>query len=60
MGEHVDELLEGMAAAMRAQQWVPDVDSESRRVSLLPETVPQPWDALMLQPAYQDALGLLN
>ena len=60
LGEHVDELLEGMAAAMRAQQWVPDVDSESRRVSLLPETVPQPWDALMLQPAYQDALGLLN
>ena len=60
LGEHVDELLDGMDDALRTGRWVPDVDSESRRLSLLPETMPQPWDELMLQPAYQDALNLLN
>ena len=60
LGEHVDELLDGMDDALRTGRWVPDVDSESRRVALLPETVPQPWDELMLQPAYRDALALLN
>ena len=60
LGEHVDELLDGMDDALRTGRWQPNVDSESRRVALLPETVPQPWDELMLQPAYRDALGLLN
>lgn len=57
LGEHVDELLDGMDDALRTGRWVPDVDSESRRLSLLPETVPQPWDELMLQPAYLLALN---
>jgi beta-N-acetylhexosaminidase len=35
------------------------VDSESRRLALLPETLPQPWDELMYQPAYLQALDLL-
>ena len=60
LGAHVDELLDGMDDALRTGRWVPDADSESRRVALLPETVPQPWDELMLQPAYRDALGLLK
>jgi beta-N-acetylhexosaminidase len=60
LGAHVDELLDGMDDALRTGHWIPDVDSESRRVALLPETLPQVWDDLMLQPAYQDALGLLN
>lgn len=59
LGEHVDELLAGMDDALRSGRWVPDVDSESRRVSLLPETVPQPWEDLMLQPAYLQALDML-
>lgn len=59
LGEHVDELLDGMDDALRSGRWVPDVDSESRRVSLLPETVPQPWEDLMLQPAYLQALDML-
>ncbi|WP_284334852.1 beta-N-acetylhexosaminidase [Comamonas sp. NoAH] len=59
LGEHVDELLDGMDDALRTGRWAPDADSESRRVSLLPETVPQPWDELMLQPAYLQALNLL-
>lgn len=57
LGTHVDELLDGMDDALRTGRWVPDVDSESRRLSLLPETVPQPWDELMLQPAYLLALN---
>jgi beta-N-acetylhexosaminidase len=58
-GEHVDELLAGMDAALQKGRWLPDVDSESRRLSLLPETVPQVWDDLMVQPAYMQALDLL-
>jgi len=60
LGAHVDELLDGMDDALRSGRWQPDEDSESRRLALLPETVPQPWDELMRQPAYQDALDLLG
>ncbi|WP_280192200.1 beta-N-acetylhexosaminidase [Delftia sp. PS-11] len=59
LGAHVDELLAGMEEAQRTGRWQPDADSESRRLSLLPETVPQPWDLLMRQPAYLQALDLL-
>ena len=31
----------------------------ARRLALLPETLPQPWDDLMVQPAYMHALDLL-
>ncbi|MEG0142403.1 MAG: beta-N-acetylhexosaminidase, partial [Comamonas sp.] len=58
-GEHVDELLDGMDAALRDGRWLPDEDSESRRLSLLPDTEPQAWDDLMRQPAYLEALNLL-
>ena len=59
LGEHVDELLEGMDEALRTGRWQPDIDSESRRLALLPDTVPQPWDDLMHQPAYLQALDML-
>ncbi len=58
-GQAVDELIEGLAAALAKGRWQPNVDSESRRLALLPETLPQPWDELMLQPAYMQALDLL-
>ncbi len=58
-GKPVDELLDGLEAAQRAGRWQPRPDSESRRIALLPETLPQPWDELMLQPAYMQALDLL-
>ncbi len=58
-GEPVDELLDGLEAAQRAGRWQPSPDSEARRIALLPETLPQPWDELMLQPAYMQALDLL-
>ena len=58
-GEAVDALLDGLVAAAQAGQWQPDVDSEARRIDLLPLTPPLPWDELMHQPAYQHALETL-
>jgi precorrin-6B methylase 2 len=58
-GKAVDELIDGLAAVLAKGRWLPNVDSESRRLALLPETLPQPWDELMLQPAYMQALDLL-
>ncbi len=58
-GRAVDELIDGLAAAGQAGRWQPSAASEARRVTLLPETLPQPWDELMVQPAYMHALDLL-
>ncbi|GAB2464684.1 beta-N-acetylhexosaminidase [Comamonas humi] len=58
-GEHLDGLLAGMEDAQRSGRWTPDEDSESRRLALLPDTPPQVWDELMVQPAYMRALDLL-
>lgn len=58
-GAVLDGVLEGLEAAQRLGRWQPDVDSESRRIALLPQTLPQVWDELMLQPAYMQALDLL-
>ncbi|EJE51084.1 beta-glucosidase-like glycosyl hydrolase [Acidovorax sp. CF316] len=58
-GKAVDELLDGLAEARAKGHWQPSVDSESRRIALLPETLPQAWDDLMYQPAYLQALDLL-
>ena len=58
-GRAVDELLDGLAVARQAGSWQPSPDSEARRLALLPETLPIPWDELMLQPAYMQALDLL-
>jgi beta-N-acetylhexosaminidase len=58
-GRAVDELLDGLVAAEAAGHWVPDPDSESRRLALLPETQPIAWDELMHSPAYQRSLERL-
>ena len=58
-GRAVDELLDGLEKGQAQGRWQPSVDSEARRLALLPETLPQPWDELMLQPAYMQALDLL-
>ena len=58
-GTAVDELLDGLAAEQAAGRWQPSVDSEARRVALLPQTLPLAWDDLMFQPAYQQALEML-
>lgn len=58
-GEIVDSFLADMDRALAAGKWQADENSEARRIALLPETLPQPWDELMVQPAYMHALDLL-
>ncbi|MDD2546716.1 MAG: beta-N-acetylhexosaminidase [Burkholderiaceae bacterium] len=58
-GRAVDGLLDGLSEAQHTGRWQPSADSESRRLALLPETLPLAWDELMYQPAYRDALDLL-
>ena len=58
-GSAVDELLEGLLEAAATDHWQPDPVSESRRLDLLPQTVPVAWDELMHSPAYQRALERL-
>jgi beta-N-acetylhexosaminidase len=58
-GKAVDELLEGLDRAAADARWMPDPDSEARRLSLLPTAPPLAWDALMHDPAYQRSLERL-
>ena len=58
-GSAIDELLDGLTRAHTLGQWQPNPESEARRMALLPLTPPLPWDELMFQPAYQQALELL-
>ena len=58
-GRPVDELLDGLLAAQEQGRWQPDPQSESRRLDLLPQTAPLPWDELMHHAAYQHALERL-
>ena len=58
-GRAVDSLLDGLQAAADQGHWSPDPDSEQRRLSLLPQEPPQPWDELMHDPVYQHALECL-
>lgn len=58
-GRAVDDLLDGLATAAAQRQWLPDPDSEARRLALLPTSAPQSWDTLMHDPVYQRALERL-
>ncbi|MBI5335279.1 MAG: beta-N-acetylhexosaminidase [Burkholderiales bacterium] len=58
-GAPVDELLDGLTAARDAGRWQPSEASEARRLDLLPQSAPLPWDELMRQPAYLQALAKL-
>jgi beta-N-acetylhexosaminidase len=58
-GAAVDALLDGLLDAQARGGWHADPDSEARRLALLPQTAPLPWDALMHQPQYQRALERL-
>lgn len=58
-GRQLDDLLEGLGAALAAGNWQADPDSEARRLGLLPQTAPLTWDELMHWPAYQQALERL-
>ncbi len=58
-GTAADELLDGLSAQQAQGRWQPSPESESRRLALLPQTPPLPWDELMFQPAYLQALEML-
>ena len=58
-GAAVDELLDGLASARERDAWRPDGDSEARRLALLPQTAPVPWDELMHRADYRHALDRL-
>lgn len=58
-GRPVDALLDGLAQALAQGRWQADANSETRRLELLPQTSPLPWDELMHQPTYQNALERL-
>jgi len=58
-GAAVDELIAGLERAQMDGRWQASAAGEARRLALLPETQPQPWDDLMVQPAYMHALDLL-
>jgi beta-N-acetylhexosaminidase len=58
-GSAVDALLDGLLASQAQGHWRADVDSEIRRLALLPQTAPRTWDQLMHDPVYQRALETL-
>jgi len=58
-GAEVDALINGLTEAQLKGQWQPQEASEARRLALLPTSAVTPWDDLMVQPAYMQALDLL-
>jgi len=58
-GGPVDALLDGLAQAGEQGHWQPDPESERRRLALLPQTEPLPWDELMHHLPYLQALERL-
>jgi beta-N-acetylhexosaminidase len=58
-GQAVDALLDGLTAALGEGQWSPSPDSEARRLDLLPQQAPMPWDDLMHHAPYHQALSRL-
>jgi beta-N-acetylhexosaminidase len=58
-GAPVDELIDGLARAQQEGLWHADPDSEVRRLALIPQSPPRPWDELMHDAVYQHALERL-
>ena len=58
-GAPLDALIDGLATALERGRWQASADSEARRLDLLPQTAPLPWDELMHHAPYQRALDQL-
>jgi len=58
-GTELDALINGLTEAQVKGLWQPRDASEERRLALLPLSHATPWDELMVQPAYMQALDLL-
>jgi beta-N-acetylhexosaminidase len=55
-GAEVDALIEGLTEAQLKGEWLPQDASEARRLELLPTLPAMDWDALMVSPAYMQAM----
>ena len=55
-GKAVDELLDGLAVAQTKRLFSLSEMSEQRRLDLLPQTAPIPWDEHMISHPYMQAL----
>lgn len=58
-GAPVDDLLDGLLEAQEQGRWEPDAASDDRRLALLAQTAPIPWDELMHWPDYLHAITRL-
>ena len=58
-GRAVDQLIDGLTEAQLKGRWQALEASEARRRALLPRTPAPHWDALMVSPAYMQALDWL-
>ena len=58
-GRAVDELIDGLTEALLKGQWQLQESSDERRRALLPVSPASQWDALMVSPAYVQAMGLI-
>jgi beta-N-acetylhexosaminidase len=58
-GVELDALMDGLTEAQLKGQWQVHEVSEARRCALLPSSAAIPWDALMVQPRYMQALDCL-
>lgn len=58
-GAPIDEMLARLGAARDAGQWQPNTQSEQRRLALLPQADALPWDELMHDARYMNALERL-
>jgi beta-N-acetylhexosaminidase len=58
-GAELDGLINGLTEAQLKGFWQSLDASEERRLALLPTSRATPWDDLMVQPAYMQALDLL-
>jgi beta-N-acetylhexosaminidase len=58
-GLAVDELIDGLTEALLKGQWQLQESSHERRRVLLPHSPALDWDALMVSPAYVQAMGLV-
>lgn len=58
-GAPLDALIDGLETALERGRWQASADGEARRLDLLPQTAPLPWDELMHHAPYQRALDQL-
>jgi beta-N-acetylhexosaminidase len=58
-GAELDALINGLTEAQLKGQWQASDASEERRLAMLSASRAMPWDDLMVQPAYMQALDLL-